>query len=621
MCGISGIFGHPNKAIAENIVRVMNQCIAHRGPDAEGMWSNDQVVLGHRRLSIIDTSAAGNQPFFSSDQNVCLVFNGEIYNYLELRQELSGTYEFRTSSDTEVIIAAYLHWGIECISHFYGMFGFALWDNRKETLYVVRDRLGIKPIYYSQTPQGILFASEIRAILASGQVEKKISSKSLMEYIQYQTVHAPLTIIEGVQMIMPGHYLAMNRQGISSHCYWSPTESQSTIPPPTQLSEAHKHIHDLLRSSVALRMRADVPFGAFLSGGIDSGIIVGLMSEISSQPVNTFSVTFHEKEFDESPYSSQIAKKFNTRHTPIPLHASDFLRLVPNALEAMDHPGGDGPNTYVVAKVTRETGIKMALSGLGGDELFAGYDVFKRMKKLEQWHWLNYSPRLLRKMAGQLLAKAKPSVSTKKIAEMLACDRLDFCHAYPLVRQILSDESRNQLLHNTPGIHNPVAEIIQRIDQTSLPLLSKVSVAEITTYMQNVLLRDSDQMSMAHALEIRVPFLDHRLVEYALSIPDSMKYPHSPKQLLTESFGALLPAEVIHRPKMGFTFPWSVWMRGELRAFCEENLQALHQVESLNAHEVMQMWQRFIQHDPTITWSRLWHLVTLGYWVKQHDIH
>jgi asparagine synthase (glutamine-hydrolysing) len=392
MCGISGIARFTDKAECEKKVRTMNSLIAHRGPDAEGMWSNNHCVLGHRRLSIIDTSEAGNQPFQIDNGELVIVFNGEIYNYLELRKELESTHTFSTQTDTEVILAAYKKWGIDCVHHFFGMFAFALWDEKQEQLIIARDRLGVKPLYYAETAQGLVFASEIRAVLSTGWIERRIHSNALADYLRYQTVHAPQTVIEGVHMLMPGHRMIISSKGVQTERWWDLVDSRVKLDGSESKESVHKHIHELLSSSVELRMRADVPFGAFLSGGIDSSIVVGLMSRTSSHPVNTFSITFQEQAYDESPYSELIAKRFNTRHTAIQLSAEHFLKMVPEALMAMDHPSGDGPNTYVVSKATRDAGVKMALSGLGGDEVFAGYDVFRRMKALETKQWINRMP-------------------------------------------------------------------------------------------------------------------------------------------------------------------------------------------------------------------------------------
>lgn len=602
-------------------VRTMNRSIAHRGPDAEGIWSNDLCVLGHRRLSIIDTSEAGNQPFRMAQDQLVVVFNGEIYNYLELRKELANSHSFQTQTDTEVILAAYKMWGIDCVQHFFGMFAFALWDAKEECLLIARDRLGVKPVYYSETEHGFVFASELRALLKTGWIERKISSASLADYLRYQTVHAPNTIIEGVQMLMPGHRMVINRKGVHTERWWDMVDNRVRLDGGESKQEVQRHVLDLLTSSVELRMRADVPFGAFLSGGIDSSVVVGLMSKISDHPVNTFSITFNEQEYDESPYSELIARRFQTKHTAIQLSADHFRQTLPEALSAMDHPSGDGPNTYVVSKATREAGVKMALSGLGGDEVFAGYEVFRRMKSLESKNWLNSLPVHMRKNIGLLLRTLRPSAATEKLAAALAQQRIDLAHFYPLTRQVLYDNEVKRLVKNVANEKNPVQLLAAAVNGTRIPTLSKVSVLEMSTYMQNVLLRDADQMSMAHALEIRVPFLDHRLIEFVLGVSDAHKYPHTPKELLTASVGDLIPREIIDRPKMGFTFPWASWMKNELKSFCEEQLEALRQVDALEYDEVKNIWKRFKTGDPRITWSRIWPLVVLGHWVKQHDAH
>lgn len=621
MCGISGIARFTNLEECKDKVRIMNRHIAHRGPDAEGVWWNEHCVLGHRRLSIIDTSDAGNQPFAIDNHKFVVVFNGEIYNYLELRTELELAHTFTTQSDTEVILAAYKKWGVDCVKHFFGMFAFALWDEEQEQLFIARDRIGVKPLYYTETSNGLVFASELRAILSTDWVERKISSSSLADYLRYQTVHAPQTIIEDVLMLMPGHRMLVNTKGHSIERWWDMVDSRTKLDGKESKETIQHHISDLLTSSVELRMRADVPFGAFLSGGIDSSIVVGLMSRISEHPVNTFSITFQEKAYDESPYSELIAKRFRTKHTAIQLSAAHFLQTIPEALHAMDHPSGDGPNTYVVSKATRDAGVKMALSGLGGDEVFAGYDVFKRMKTLEHQSWLNKIPTSLRKNFGSLLKSLKPSAASEKLAAALAQQRIDLAHFYPLTRQVLYENEVQQLLKYGQSASNPVQLLAQAVGGIRMPTLSKVSVLEMSTYMQNILLRDADQMSMAHALEIRVPFLDHRLIEFVLGVSDNHKYPHTPKELLTSSMGDLIPREIIDRPKMGFTFPWALWMKNELRPFCEEHLSALQQVDAIRYDAVHALWKRFLSGDPRITWSRIWPLVVLGHWVKQHHAH
>jgi asparagine synthase (glutamine-hydrolysing) len=621
MCGIAGIINWNGTENLKEIVGKMTNAIAHRGPDSEGIYTEQTLGLGHRRLSIIDTSAAGNQPFFSPQKDVVIVFNGEIYNYLELREELASNYDFSTQTDTEVILAAYRKWGIQCIEKFIGMFAFALFDKNSNETYLVRDRVGVKPIYISNTPKGFVFASEIRAVLASGLVMRKLSQSALADYLRYQTVHAPNTIIDKVKMLMPGHYVHFKENSIEFKEYWNMKNFLTESNDSKSRDEVKKDVYDLLHSSIEMRMRADVPFGAFLSGGIDSSIVVGLMSRISAHPVKTFSITFHEKEFDESPYSDMIAKRFKTEHSEIRLSANDFLSTIPEALNAMDHPGGDGPNTYVVSKVTREAGVKMALSGIGGDELFAGYDIFKRMHSLNEKKWLSKTPRALRALGANALLALKPSVASQKISEFLKQEEFNEWSAYAISRQVWLDSGIKQLLRNESTEPNAVSTIIADLANIDAPILSKVTVAEISTYMQNVLLRDSDQMSMAHALEIREPFVDHRLIEYALGISDQIKFPHSPKQLLVESMGDLIPREIVDRPKMGFTFPWPHWMRGELKLYCEEGLTELKKTNAFNNDYLMNMWTDFLAAKPTVTWARIWPLVVLGHWIKTNEIN
>jgi asparagine synthase (glutamine-hydrolysing) len=619
MCGINGIAYWKSGSDMHSVLGKMNDAIAHRGPDAEGVFVEGNIGLGHRRLSIIDTSAAGNQPFYSSDKNIVVVFNGEIYNYIELKEELQSDYHFLTSTDTEVIIAAYLKWGEKCVERFIGMFGLALLDKRSNTLFIYRDRLGVKPIYFAQNSGGIIFSSEIRAIIRSGLITAKIDGNSLIEYLKFQSVQAPKTILQGVEMLMPGCFLRVTEKAIETIQYWSLSDSKYDLKNATR-NEVKLEVRRLLEDSVALRMRADVPFGAFLSGGIDSSIVVGLMSKFATKPVNTFSITFHETEYNEEEYSSLIADLYKTDHHNIKLSANDFLKLVPEALNAMDHPSGDGPNTYVVSKVTREAGVKMAMSGLGGDEVFAGYDVFKRVYALQQKKWIAATPRALRALAASALNTVKPSIASQKIGELLKSESIDVASTYALTRQLWMDKSIAKLCPNTSIGKSQVYQIASSFEASPSKILSYVSKCEMKTYMLNVLLRDADQMSMASALEIRVPFLDHRLVDYVLAVTDDIKFPHSPKQLLVESCADVIPDSIVNRPKMGFTFPWAHWMKNELKPFCEEGLESLKRIESLDHMEVMAQWNQFLSGSKLVSWSRMWPLVVLGHWVNKNQI-
>lgn len=629
MCGINGILGISDTALAKQKVLAMNSTMKHRGPDDEGVFANDNIVLGHRRLSIIDLSSAGHQPMQSHDGRFQIVYNGELYNYKELKFELqriiSGTdqqaYFFQANTDTEVIIASYARWGEDCVNHFNGMYAFAIWDDQTKELFIARDRLGIKPLYYLYTDNVLAFSSELRSLLASELIPKKLDENSLIDYLRYQTVHAPNTIIKGVKMLMPGHYLKANKEKITLHSYWDLKKNISNASKGKSYEEVCKDVNQLLTKSVERRLIADVPFGAFLSGGIDSSAIVGLMSKVSAEKVKTFSVTFDESEFSESKYAQLIAKKFNTDHHEIKLSSSDFLKELPNALKAMDHPSGDGPNTYIVSKATKAAGITMALSGLGGDELFAGYDVFKRSLTLNKKTWLNIFPKFMRGMAGNILTKIKPGISSEKISVLLKQDSIGFKTFYPLSRQVLLDKEISYLLDKKELSANRVVEIIEESQISNLSSqISKTSIAEISTYMQNVLLGDADQMSMAVALEVRVPFIDYTLVEYVLGLPDKYKSTSSPKKLLVDSLGDLLPPEIVNRPKMGFTFPWKNWMKNELKDFCEQKMIALSKRKLFKEQGVMKLWKEFLNDNPKYTWSRIWYLVVLENWLQENNI-
>jgi asparagine synthase (glutamine-hydrolysing) len=630
MCGINGIFGLADREKSGSAIRLMNQALSHRGPDDEGVYEDEYISLGHRRLAIIDLSPAGHQPFFSFDKRYCIVYNGELYNFRELRFELQRiakdslhfAYPFSTQSDTEVILAAYMRWGKDCVKHFNGMFAFAVWDIQKQELFIARDRLGIKPLYYYSRNKMFLFSSELRALLRTGIVPRRADPEGLIDYLRYQTVHAPRTIIQGVGMLMPGQHVLVSEAGIKVEQYWDLPGITSSLP---DLKEDYKkvcsNVHELLLKSVERRLIADVPFGAFLSGGIDSSIIVGLMSQLASGKVKTFSVSFEESAFSEAKYAQKIATKFQTEHHEIKLKITDFFKELPEALRAMDHPSGDGANTYVVSKATKNEGITMALSGLGGDELFAGYPVFTRTMELQRKQWITKFPRGLRKAAGKLYRLSKPGTSSDKMAEMIGLDSFDLVSTYPLSRQVMPDHEIRKLLKTAVLSPNLVRTRLSEFPVfPSDKMLTAVSLAETCTYMENTLLRDADQMSMAVALEVRVPFLDHSLVEYVLSLPDRVKYPYSPKKLLVDSVAGLLPEDIVNRPKMGFTLPWKEWMKTELRSFCEEKMQALSTRSSFNKEEIMNLWNAFLADSPRVTWSRVWYLVVLEYWLTEHQV-
>jgi asparagine synthase (glutamine-hydrolysing) len=618
MCGIAGIFGLEDRSKASELIKAMANSLAHRGPDAEGFFVDAGIAFGHRRLSIIDLSKAADQPQFDTTGRYSIVLNGEIYNYREVKRKFPD-YPFKTNSDTEVILAAYAKHGPDCLELLNGMFAVAIWDNAKKELFVARDRLGVKPLYYARTPDGVfVFASELRAILESGLIPRKLSRSGLSEYLMYQSVYSPATVIDSVYQLPAGEYIVASEATFMKRSYWQ-IDTQHSATEPHDEKTVQNRIRELLLRSVERRLVSDVRLGAFLSGGIDSSAVVGLMSEVSDQPVETFSVVFGEKDFDESNYSDLVARKFNTRHTRVELTPRDFLDELPNALRAVDSPTGDGFNTYIVAKATKGAGIKVALSGLGGDELFAGYPNFVRWMRTKNGI-LPKVPLPFRRLVAAALAMSSNSKS-RRIRDVLTAENIDLAGIYPYFRQVMSRRDAHEYCDN--GRHETAIERIlneRKAKISDFPLLSQFSIAEMIGYTENVLLKDTDQFSMASALEVREPFFDYELVEYVMQVPDEIKFPKYPKSLLVESIAPLLPDEIVHRRKMGFVLPWEKWMRNELRPLCEARIASLADRSLVSPDRLHFKWKAFLNGSAGVQWSQLWHLIVLEEWLENNQI-
>jgi len=618
MCGLAGVVSFSQNINLPDTIRRMTDAMAHRGPDADGFYTNDKIALGHRRLSIIDLSTAANQPIADHTGRYQIIFNGEIYNFRDVKKMLPD-YPFTTDSDTEVLLAAYSKWGPNCLPYLKGMFAFVIWDEVEQTIFIARDRMGVKPVYYYVNDQFFLFASEIRGIMASGLVNKKVNAAAIQEFLSYQSVGFPESAIQDVFQLEAGCYITIQNNRYRVKKYWDITGSPSVDFDFNDKSKVQQQIRLLLRNAVERRLVSDVPLGAFLSGGIDSSAVVGLMAEVSSAKVNTFTVGFDEKEFDESAYAGIIARKFNTSHKQVLLKPEIFLDELTNALNAMDTPSGDGINTYVVSKAIKQSGLTVALSGVGGDELFAGYPFFKQYLQLKKYSPVWRTTKFLRQAAGYTLGRNSKAL---RIKQLLNAPDSSIRYFYPEFRRIMA-----------PGLLESFAQWNKR-QQTSLekqlgslsaslesfPLLSQVSIAEYIGYTQNTLLKDTDQFSMAVSLEAREPFFDHDLVEFVLAIPDHLKFPQYPKSLLVESLQGLLPNEIVHRKKQGFLFPWNVWMKKELRSFCEAHLQRIAQRHFINGKNLLGYWNRFLNNDTSVRWMEIWLFVTLEYWMEKNGI-
>lgn len=613
MCGICGVYG---PAADRAVIDRMCQAMVHRGPDSAGFYSARNIALGMRRLRVIDL-ATGEQPIFNENGTIAIVFNGEIYNYVDLRRDLEALgHRFSTSSDTECIVHAYEEWGFDCPSHLRGMFAFAIWDAGHQRLFLARDRLGIKPLYYHRGPGIFLFASEVRALLASSVVPRKLSPPGLLSYLALGAVQDPLTIIDSIFSLPPGHYAIWDGQTLAIHQYWSVANAfRPSRPLPRQ--EIIGQLRELLEESVRLHLVSDVPLGVFLSGGIDSSAMVSLACRVSNRAPHTVSVVFPEEEFSEASFMRRVSKEFSTEHNEIVLSGTDMLRELPAALSAMDQPTFDGVNTYIVAKQARKAGLTVALSGVGGDEMFGGYSTFKNVARLNALR--RYLPPLASHASAALARRVlRDTDQARKLARWLDGHDLDG-EAYLLTRELFGPDDR-RLLSPTMADHNSA----RKSELTPLPRLdvsNLVSARELSHYMPNVLLHDTDVMSMAHSLEVRVPFLDHRLVEFVASLSGEVKSDgRRPKPLLVEAIGDSLPTEIAQRPKIGFTLPLASWLGGPLRSTVEETLLDSHfggqAGDALDPAATGAVWQRFC--DGKGTWVRPWALYVLKVWSERH---
>jgi asparagine synthase (glutamine-hydrolysing) len=617
MCGIAGILSKQGSPTREQIKR-MTDSMSHRGPDAEGFYVDGPLAFGHRRLSIIDLSDAANQPFTDFSGRYTVIFNGEIYNYEEIKPELPD-YPFRTHGDTEVILAGYIKWGAGCLKYLRGMFTIVIWDREEKSLFIARDRLGVKPLYYYQDQQHFVFASELRAVLTMFPGERKLDHDGIAEYFRYQSVGFPYSPVEGIRQIEAGTWMRIKDGLARTETYWDPISNRYDFQL-TEKKQVETKVRELMLQSVKRRLVSDVPVGAFLSGGIDSSAVVGLMLEAGDPSPKTFTISFDEKEYDESRYADIVAKKFHTDHTRILLKPEVMLEELTHALDAMDVPTGDGINTYVVSKAIHEQGIRVALSGVGGDELFAGYPIFLNYIRLQQKSWMWKTPKEIRMLGGRLLGSGEKK---DRMRQLLAMDSPGIENSYPIFRQLLSPAALQELtsLHGT-GKYSLTRQLQSKKSAlASLPYFSQVTAAEYLGYTQQTLLKDTDQMSMAHSLEIREPFFDQDLVEFVMSVPDHFKVPVYPKSLLVESLKPLLPDEIVHRKKQGFVFPWNEWIKKELRSFCETHINRMAERDFIQGDVLKNYWKQFLAGNPNIRWQEMWLFVVLDYWMEKNNVH
>lgn len=621
MCGIAGIVSLDGHNLEER-VRSMTEAQRHRGPDDRGLWSDDLCALGHRRLSIIDLSEAGRQPMSDEAGAVWIVLNGEIYNFQSLRRELEALgYRFRTQTDTEVVVAAYRQWGTQCVMRLRGMFAFAIWDQPRRRLFLARDRVGKKPLFYATSDRSLLFASEIQGLLADPTVPREVNSSAIDGYLSWGYVPAPLTAFRDISQLLPAHWLTVDVTSkgliLRQEEYW-----RLEYEPKLRLGEeeAGEALREKLTEAVKLRMISDVPLGAFLSGGIDSSVVVGLMASSSERPVKTFSIGFNEAEYDELAHARRVAERWGSDHHEF-IVEPDAVSVVPKLVRHYGQPYADSSAipTFYVSQLTRSS-VTVALNGDGGDESFAGYQRYLGNRLAELTRRVpgtravsrmipdSLSPKSKLRKAKRFLTAAADAMPARYGAWIGFFDE----HAKD---GLYSDEFRSTLNGWRPG-----RWMASLFDETAgFDPVDRAMAVDVRSYLPYDLLVKVDITSMANSLEARSPFLDHEVMEFAAKLPVDLKLRgRRSKYLLKRTFSDLLPEPILRRPKAGFGVPISQWLRGSLRPLVEDALlsEQFAQRRYFNAATARRLVNEHLERRAEHG-SQLWNLMMLELWHRE----
>jgi asparagine synthase (glutamine-hydrolysing) len=626
MCGIAGIMSLSDKIVRLEEIRSMCDTMIHRGPDDEGFHTGPGIGLGMRRLSIIDVKS-GHQPVHNEDGTVSVVFNGEIYNFDELRRDLETQgHTFRTHSDTEVIVHSYEQYGVNCVDRMRGMFAFAVWDQKDRKLFIARDRLGKKPLYYTVTGERLIFGSELKVVLQAPQVERRINWRSFHHYLS--TLCTPLdeSIVAGVHKLPPGHYLtASPASGIQVKQYWD-------LRFEPDYSKSERDFIELLRAhiceSVKMRMISEVPLGAFLSGGVDSSSVVAMMARLSPRPVKTFSIGFAEREFNELDYARCVAQRFGTEHHDL-IVEPDVLGMIDDLAWYLDEPFADSSAipTYMVSKLASER-VTVVLSGDGGDELFAGYDRYVVAQREQRYDSI---PRPFRKMAGSIGRIMPEGMKGRNFLRHLAYDGIDrYLDSGTLFRiadmpSVLTPNAFRQI--QSFELMETRRQLVARQERH---WLSSLQYLDTKLYLANDILTKVDRMSMAHSIEARVPLLDHKLVEFAATIPPELKLRgNTTKYIFKKAMEGILPKDILYRPKRGFAVPLSRWFRGQLNGYVRDLLldSTSRQRGIFNPNYVERLLR--LHENGRDMDLQLWTMITFELWcrrflhrrIEDHDFH
>jgi asparagine synthase (glutamine-hydrolysing) len=622
MCGIGGIVAGNSSLQFLAAAQRMTTALLHRGPDSHSVQDLGQCFLANTRLAIVDLSERGRQPMPNEDSSVWITYNGECYNAAELRPALlSRGHQFRSNTDTEVILHLYEEYGEECVKHLRGMFAFAIWDSRAQKLLLARDRLGIKPLYYFAGEGAFFFASEIKALLASELVPRKVDAAGARAFLELGHIPPPWAAIQGVKPLEPGHMCVWKGGGFRTKPYWQLPAAANGIPQ-KRPEEIVAEVREILLDSSRVQLMSDVPIALFLSGGVDSAVLGALMSGAGADQLTALTIGFEEKPFDESEPSRRTAEILGIPRREIRLPSSRVADSLDHALWAMDQPTVDGLNAYWISRAAAEAGFKVALSGQGGDELFGGYESLAWFNRFS--HAAGGLRAVPQAIGRGLLDHETFPFRWRKLSYLVGADD-PFVAAQLAVRVLFLEKDVRVLLKPSFAPTNSHSEAAKHIlawteQSKGQDLQERIAFLDFPAHLEARLLRDGDAMSMAHSLEVRPVLLDHAVVEYVMSLPISLRL--QKKRLLLDAMRDWLPAELysdlVTRPKRGFTFPFARWLGGSLR----ETIEAVFRPERLavagvlDSDAVHKLWRRYLEKPESVGWSRLWSVFVLARWCE-----
>jgi asparagine synthase (glutamine-hydrolysing) len=624
MCGIVGFVNAGSRAASRETLERMNRCIVHRGPDEDGFFVHENVALAMRRLAIIDL-AGGQQPIYNQEKSSVIVFNGEIYNFQELKKDLEARgHAFETHCDTEVIVHAYDEYGADCVSHLRGMFAFAIWDFRDRSLFIARDRIGKKPLLYAHQANGdLVFGSEFTAVLAHPSVTREVDYEAIDNYLSYLCVPAPLTAFKQIRKLEPGHWLRWKDGKIETRRYWKPDFSKKIK---ISEEEAVGETTRVLREATEMRLISEVPLGAFLSGGVDSSVVVALMAQASRTPVKTFSIGFEEQDYSELKYAKRVAEHLGAEYNEF-IVRPNALEILPTLVEHYGEPYADPSAipTYYVSRETRRY-VTVALNGDGGDESFVGYERHVAMKFAETYHKL---PRPVRRYLIEPSITAIPSPTNfrnrfVRFQRFLRAASMPKAERYFLWLSTFDGDAKRELytedLKNKTATANPLEFFARYISHSNgKGIIDTVLLTDLMNYLPNDLLVKVDIASMANSLEARSPFLDHKVIEFAASLPENVKQQgKDTKSLLKKVAARLVPPEVVYRPKMGFGVPLKYWLGNELQGFTREVLLSAKATQRglFDAGTVERLIDEQKRDAKDNSW-KIWTLLMLELWFQR----